>query len=428
MTTTAAIADREVVSTTLQNGIRIVTERMPHVRSVSVGVWVAAGSRHETPAENGISHFLEHMLFKGTTSRSAEQIAREVDSVGGHLDAFTAKEMVSYNTKVLDEHLPKAFDVLSDLVLNPVFDPADIDKEKGVILEELKMEEDNPEYLVHETFLAKLWPRHPLGRAIIGTRKTIQSFSRAMLSDYHARVYQPANLTLTAAGHLEHDRLVDLASESFGQLARREPVPQGPAPVAQPGLTLKRKRLQQVHLCLGVPSVPLTDERRYGCYLLNTVLGGGMSSRLFQNIRERQGLAYAVYSELSMYRDTGSLVVSAGTAKNTVSRVIESILSELRQLRDEPLPEEELRRAKDHLKGSLMLSLESTSSRMANLARQEMYFQRHFTLDEMISSIEGVTAGEIQALARDTFQSAVVSAAILGQPDGDPIGLDQFTI
>lgn len=415
----AAFETRQIEVTRLSNNIPVITEHMPHVRSVSVGVWVASGSRRETAEENGISHFLEHMLFKGTTSRSAEDIARSVDSIGGHLDAFTSKELVSYNTKVLDEHLEFAFDVISDLVLNPVFRPEDIEKEKGVILEELKMEEDNPEYVVHETFIKQFWKGHPLGKPIIGTPKTITSFDRSMLSEFHTRMYQPANVLVTAAGHLGHEEMVRLAEKRFGALPPQPALAKEKLPVPHASIKYQKKRIQQVHLCLGVPSFPIAHAKRFASYLLSTVLGGGMSSRLFQNIRERQGLAYSVFSELNLFQDTGCLAVYAGTSRENTRRVIESVLEEFHRLKVEEIPAEELRRAKDHLKGSLMLSLESTSSRMANLARQQLYFQRFFTLDELRDSIEAVTAHEIQEIANHSFLSEQLALTVLGMPEGE---------
>jgi len=388
---------------------------MDHVRSVSLGIWIGTGSRMETPEENGISHFIEHMVFKGTKNRSAEDIARSVDSIGGGLDAFTAKEMVSYNTKVLDEHLPLAFDVLADLVLNPLFRESDIAKEKGVILEELKMEVDNPEYLLHEIFSSNFWKDHPIGKPILGTKETVQRFHQEMLHKYYKRIYSPSNILITAAGNLDQERLVELAMRSFEGLRANGSLARDSAPVPHARLVFRNKTsLEQTHLYMGVPSYPLPHEARFGCYVLNTVLGGGMSSRLFQNIRERQGLAYAVYSELSMYRDTGCLAIYAGTSIETARQVVDSIVKEFRILKEELVPEEELRRAKDHLKGSFMLGLESTSSRMVNLARQEMYFKRFFTLDEMLESIENVSAREVQKIAREFFNPKNITLAMLG--------------
>jgi predicted Zn-dependent peptidase len=415
MATTLTLATREIEATTLANGIRVVTEQMPHVRSVSMGVWIGTGSRREAPDENGISHFIEHMVFKGTKNRSAEDIARSVDSIGGGLDAFTSKEMVSYNTKVLDEHVPIAFDVLSDLVLNPLFRDEDIEKEKGVILEELKMEVDNPEYLLHEIFSSNFWKDHPLGKPILGTKDTIQAFRREKLNEYYSRIYSPGNILITAAGNLKHGNLVDLARDTFEKLPANGKLDPERVPHPHARLVFKNKTsLEQTHLYMGVPAYPMSHPDRFACYLLSTVLGGGMSSRLFQNIREKQGLAYAVYSELSMYTDTGCMAIYAGTSVETAGKVVESIVHELRELKENPVPTEELRRAKDHLKGSFVLGLESTSSRMGNLARQELYFKRFFTIDEMLESIESVTAGDVQRIAQEFFDPKQITLAMLG--------------
>ena len=417
--TQATTGERDILTTTLPNGIKVITEAMPHVRSVSVGIWVSSGSRRESAEENGLSHFIEHMLFKGTANRSAEDIARSVDSIGGNLDAFTAKEMVCFNTKVLDEHLPIAMDVLSDLVLNPSFREEDIEKEKGVILEEIKMDADSPDYLVHEIFSSNFWKDHPLGKPILGTRETVKRFNQAMVQDYYRGVYTPSNLLVTAAGNLGHDRLVNLARERFEALPATDPEPPQAAPSTHARISLKSKKdLEQVHVCLGVPSYPIPHEDRFTCYVLNTILGGGMSSRLFQNIRERQGLAYAVFSELNPYSDTGCLSVYAGTSLESAKQVVESVLKEFTDLKQKMAPSEELRRAKDHLKGSLMLSLESTSSRMSNLARQEMHFRRFFSLDELAESIEQVTAEDVQRVAQTFFDQKNVALTVLGNLDG----------
>lgn len=414
-----ATLNRDIVVTALSNGIRVITEPMPAVRSVAVGFWIGTGSRCEQIRENGSSHFIEHMLFKGTPKRSAEDIAREVDAIGGHLDAFTGRELVGYNTKVLDEHLPIAFEILADMLLNPRFDAGDIEKEKGVVLEELKMETDSPESFVHELFVSSFWHSHSLGRPILGTKKTIGSFSSASLRDYHNRYYRPENLTVTAAGNLRHDELVRLAERHLGALKTGGVEPKLVAPSPSAPLLLKNRRsLQQVHVCLGVPMHAATHDLRFACYTLNVILGGGMSSRLFQNIRERQGLAYSIFSELNLYRDTGMLAVYAGTSTATTRQLIENVMLELRRLKNDPLPAEELRHAKDHMKGSLMLSLESTSSRMGNLARQWMNFGRFFSLDELAASIDAVTADDVQAVAREYFHTDKVGLALLGRLEG----------
>ena len=414
---------RNIRKEVLPNGLTVVSEHMDHVRSISVGIWVNAGSRQERLERNGISHFIEHMVFKGTKNRTAEQIARSVDSIGGHLDAFTAKECVSFNTVVLDEHLDTAFDVLSDLVLNPLFKSDDIKKEQSVILEEIKSEQDNPDYLLHEIFSQNFWKGHSIGRPILGTRQTVQSFASDTLHDQFRYTYRPNNILISAAGNLNHAKLMDLVSKRFHHLKRIKSEPVGQKPTPHTHVTLRDKpSLEQVQLCIGVPSYPLPDERRYACYILNTILGGGMSSRLFQNIREKQGLVYSVFSDLASYRDTGCLLVFAGTSPTSIPRVVESIMNEFRSLKETPVSQEELRRAKDHLKGSMMLGLESTTSRMSNITRQELYFGKFFTLDEMIAKIEAVTAKQITAIAQDFFRKEAISLSVLGKLDGLKMG------
>jgi predicted Zn-dependent peptidase len=413
------LRNRDIQEAMLPNGIRVVTELMPHVRSVSMGIWIGTGSRRETADENGISHFIEHMVFKGTANRSAEEIARSVDSIGGGLDAFTSKELVSYNTKVLDEHVPLAFDVLSDLVLHPLFEEADIEKEKGVILEEIKMEVDNPEYLIHEIFSSNFWKDHPLGKPILGTRENVKRFSRPQIRGYYERVYAPGNILITAAGNLDHEKLVRIAEERFSGLSGDGIPSADEAPNPHARLVFRNKSsLEQVHVYMGVPAYPFPHESRFICYVLNTVLGGGMSSRLFQNIREKQGLVYSVYSELNTYRDAGCLAICAATSIESARKVVTTVMDELRQIREEPVSAEEVRRAKDHLKGSFMLGLESTSSRMGNLARQQLYFGRFFSLDEMLDSIEAVTADQVQAVANELLQPKNVALTMLGNLEG----------
>ncbi len=410
---------RNIRREVLSNGLCVITEEMQHIRSVSIGIWVKTGSRDEDKQWNGISHFVEHMVFKGTQHRSAEEIAKQVDSIGGNLDAFTAKECTSFSIKVLDEHLPIAMDVLSDLVLNPVFDEQDIGRERGVILEEIKMDEDNPDYLVHEIFTQNFWKDHPLGRPILGTRDTVRRFERPPVLDFYNQRFSPGNVIITAAGYLKHEHFVELVNKYLNAM---KPVSNGfhsAPPTIVPRIILRNKKsLEQVQICVGVPSYPITHEKRHSSYILNTLLGGGMSSRLFQNIRERQGLAYAIYSDLNPYRDTGCLSVYAGTSKTSATKVVECIVSEFRKLKSEMVSPEELRRAKDQLKGSLMLSLESSTARMSNLARQEMYFDHFYGLDELIQKIESVTAEELQTLANTFFQTDNIAVTILGNLNG----------
>jgi predicted Zn-dependent peptidase len=410
---------RDIQRHVLPNGLTVITETMQHVRSVSVGIWVRNGSRREVPAENGLAHFLEHMVFKGTDRRSAEDIAREMDSVGGMLDAFTSKEQICFNAKVLDEHLPIAFDVLADLVLRPKLDSDDVNKERQVVLEEIKMDLDNPEYLLHDIFTRGFWPEHSLGRPILGTPETVRNFDREALRRRFQNWFAPDHIIVTAAGNITHPQVLELAEKEFGRLQAIGSPREDPAPSASAPIHLETKRdLEQVHLCIGVPSLPLAHERRFGVAVLNNLLGGGMSSRLFQKIREKQGLAYAVFSEITPYSDAGMLTVYAGTAKETVDKVLDLTVAEFRAMKESPVSSEELLRAKNHLKGSLMLSLESTSSRMSNLARQELYFQRFYSLDEILASIEAVTGDEVQSLARDFFQPERIAVTVLGPLNG----------
>jgi predicted Zn-dependent peptidase len=408
-----------VTAETLPSGLRLVTEAMPHVRSVTVGVWLTRGSRHESDAESGVAHFVEHMLFKGTTSRSARQIAQEIDSIGGHLDAFTSKEYASYYVKVMDEHLPTALDLLADLVMRPALSPADVEREQSVILEEIKMVEDAPDDLVHELFAQQFWSRHPLGRPILGTPVTVASFRSAGLRAYFDETYVAPNLIVAAAGRLEHAGVRALVERVFADLPVRSPGRPIEPPVVTPGVSTRHKDIEQSHICIGTPAYGQTHPDRYATYVLNTILGGSMSSRLFQHIREDRGLAYAVFSNLTIY---------AGCAPDKVDEVVGLTLGELRELRGTPVPSDELTRARDHLKGSLMLSLESTSSRMSNLARQQIYFGRHFTLDEVLAGIEQVTADDVQRVASDFFRDGSVVATIVGPSSSPPVSAEQLRV
>ncbi len=391
---------------------------MTQVRSISIGVWLTRGSRHETAERGGIAHFVEHMLFKGTTTRSAEDIAQAIDSIGGQLDAFTAKEYASYYIKVLDEHLPLAIDILSDIVMNPAFSADDIQREKKVVVEEIKMVEDTPDDLVHELFTQGFWADHPLGRPILGTRDTVESFTPDLLGDYFRDAYTSRNLIISAVGNLEHAHVRELVDKKFGSVPTvGEPLDEQ-APTVAPKILVRNKELEQSHLCLGASSYPQNHDDRYASYVLNTLLGGSMSSRLFQNVREKRGLAYAVFSGLSAYRDAGSFTIYAGCSNEAVGEVIDLVVEELRGVKQAAVPDAELQRAKDHLKGSLMLSLENTASRMSHLARQEIYFDRQFGLDETLQGIERVTTKDVQRVAVDLFRGGSLSATVLGNVNG----------
>jgi predicted Zn-dependent peptidase len=411
--------ERNLRRTELPNGLIVLTERMEYMRSVAMGVWIKSGSRCELAESNGISHFVEHMLFKGTHSRSAQQIAREMDSIGGNLDAFTGKETICFNVKSLAEHVPIALDVLADLVLNPVFAAPEIERERGVIQEEIKIDEDNPDLLVHELFMQSFWKDHPLGWPILGTSKTVGKLNQQSLFDYHSDRFHGGNMIFAAAGNLDHDRFAEEVARKFSTLAAGATLHELPAPEASARIVLRNKKaLEQVQICLGVPAPPITDENRYATLILNTVLGGGMSSRLFQTIREERGMAYSIYSDLSPYRDTGTLCVYAGTSVGKGLEVVDLILDEFRKLKQELLSDEELTRAKDQVKGNILLGLESSNARMANLARQEMYFHEFISVEEIIARIGEVNATQAQAMAQRLFDPVRIAVTLLGRLDG----------
>jgi predicted Zn-dependent peptidase len=414
---TATQETRNIRRTLLPNGLLVLTESMPHLRSVSMGVWLGVGSRDESAETNGISHFVEHMVYKGTTTRSAQQIAREVDSIGGNLDAFTGKETICFNIKVLDEHIPAALDVLSDLVLNPIFDATDLTREQGVILEEIKMDEDNPDYLVHEIFTKAFFKDQPLGRSILGTAETVSSFTPQTAFDFHRARFTPRHILFSAAGNLNHDAFVAQVERHFGKLAPTT-APQTiatPTPKTFAKITLRKKRsLEQAQLCLGVPAPPVASADRFSVYILNSILGGGMSSRLFQTIREERGLAYSIYSEMNPFRDTGTLSVYAGCVAEKSEEIIRLTMAEFARLKNEPVSAEELQRAKDQMKGNIVLGLESSSSRMSNLARQQSYFGRFFGVDEVTNSIDAVTRESVQAIAQRLLQPEAIGLTLLG--------------
>ena len=411
----------------LPNAITVVTERMPQVKSVSIGVWLKEGSRDEPEAQNGIHHFLEHMMFKGTTSRSAKRIAREIDSLGGGLDAFTEKENLGFFAKVLDEHLPRVTELLADIMLNPLLRKEDIEREQGVILEEIKMFQDNPEGLIHELFINAFWENHPLGRPILGTFDTVAKFDREVLKEYFDKSFMPDNMLITAAGNLHHDQVLKLIARHFtlqGSASKKEEriPPKGVFAIK----LHNKKELEQVHVCLGTSSLPYNHKDRYIYYLMNLMLGGSVSSRLFQNIRERKGLAYSIFSYLSHYLDAGYLAIYAGTSKNNGRKVIKLILDEIKKLKSQPVKDKELKLFKDRLKGSFMLGLESTTSRMANLARQMIYFGRCFTLDEILAGVEEVRVEDISRIAHSLFDQRQLALVALGDVEGFKIKAEEL--
>jgi len=422
------VTEPNIRRTVLANGVRLATERMPHVRSVAVGIWLTRGSRHEPDAHPGIAHFVEHMLFKGTPTRNAEEIAQQVDSIGGQIDAFTSKEYAGYYLKVLDEHLPLAVDILADLICNPLMADEDIEREKKVILEEIKMVEDTPDDLVHELFAEGFWLNHPLGRPILGTPASVSALNKTTLTQYFAETYVASNFVVVAVGNLEHGRVQELLEKALVNAPHSGPPADSSAPVVAPVIQVRRKELEQSHIVFGTEALPQHHPDRYAGYALNTTLGGSMSSRLFQNVREKRGLAYSVFSGLSAYQDAGALSIYAGCANDAVAELIDVVVAEIRQMKAGGLAPVELRRAKDHLKGSLMLGLESTSSRMSHLARQEMYREHTFSLDDMLAAIERVTEDDVLKLADRFFTNGSLAVTVLGNVNGLQVTKEQLAL
>ena len=411
----------------LPNGMVLLSERMPNIRSVALGVWLKKGSRHESEEQNGICHFIEHLLFKGTEKRTAKDIALIIDSVGGQMDAFTTKEFTAFYFKVLDTHTDVAVDLLSDIVRRPRFVPQEIEKERKVIFEEIKMVDDTPDELLYDIFSESFYRGHPLGRPIQGTIESVTRMNPDQIGRFFRDSYQPRNMLVTAAGNVDHERLAAAIRASFGPLHNGAPPPVAEPPVANAELVVREKKeLGQLHICLGVPGLSVPDARRYPQHVLNTLLGGAMSSRLFQQIREERGLVYSVFSSVNSFLDAGNFTVYAACSPESGREVVEMVLAEFRRLKKELVGEGELQMARDHLKGNLMLSLESSSSRMSNLARQEVYFGRQFTLNEILEGIDAVTREDLRRLAGDMFDPTGCTLAVLGRTAG--LGLESIRL
>lgn len=400
----------------LENGIRVIGEPMPHYRSVSMGVWVDAGSVCENEAEAGASHFIEHMLFKGTERRTAAEIAAEMDAIGGNLNAFTAKECTCFYAKVLDEHLPRAADMLADLLRNSKFDEADIEREKGVVCEEILMTEDSPEDMAHETLCALLYEDTPLAKPILGTQESVRSFTRETLMDYMGRHYMPNNIVISCAGHFEREALMDALNRYFagGGMGERSP---RKVSTLSGGHRFRavEKDIEQVHLCLGFPGFALDEDGQYALFVLNNALGGSMSSRLFQSIREARGLAYSVYSYPSSYTETGYFALYAGTGEGTAEQVTALILEELEKLRKNGLTKEEFIRSKEQLKGSYMLGQESTSARSNAIGKMELLRGRVYSEEEIMQRIERITMDDVQAILPKVLDANAMCASAVGR-------------
>ncbi len=399
---------------TLANGIRVVSETLPKSRSVSIGVWVKVGSRHEPPEWGGVSHFIEHLFFKGTEKRSAKDIAIEMDSIGGEMNAFTSQETTTYYVKVVDEHLPIAIDLLSDILIGSRFDPAEMEKERRVILEEIKGVEDTPDDYIHELFTGTVWRDNPLGRPILGTRETIKGLKHENIISYINSHYSPKEIVISVAGNFEHGRLIELLNASFGMLQRTGIPKQETTPTFTRDVAVRKKQLEQVQLCIGCKGLNYTSDDRFVISALNTVLGNSMSSRLFQEVREQNALAYSIYSYVTSYRDTGLMTIYAGTDPSNVLEVIRLVMKEIRKIKTEGITPAEETRVKNQIKGSLVLSLESSNSHMSRIARQEIYFGKYLSIDEIIKGVEKVSAEQVQRLADTLFSTETMSLSVLG--------------
>lgn len=398
---------------TLSNGLRVVAEKIPHFRSVSVGLWIGAGSMYETAEENGLSHFIEHMLFKGTQRRSAKQIAQEMDAIGGQMNAFTAKECTCYYAKVIDEHFEKALDLLSDLVLGATFDEAEFEKERGVILEEIAMVEDTPEDLVYELLAQAIFGDQSLARPILGPAQQIRTVSRDTLVQFRNRHYRPDNTVLAVAGNYDWAQLKELAEKMLGAWGSDQAPSSLPAPaIAQPGRLVREKDIEQVHVCLGYPGVAQGSEDLYPLSVLNNLFGGGMSSRLFQRIREEMGAVYSVYSYPTTYPGCGTLTLYAGTSPEQAQKVIDEIHAQTQLLLRDGITKEEFEQSRDQLKGSYILGLESTSSRMSSIGRSRLLLENLQTPEETIAKIEAVRMEDVMRVANDVFQKPYAASAV----------------
>lgn len=400
--------------TVLENGTRIITEKVPYFRSVSLGIWVKVGSRDETDPENGISHFIEHMIFKGTKARSGFQIAKELDAIGGLSNAFTGKEYTCFHSKVLDKHFTHLADILSDIFLNSIFDQEDLGRERQVVLQEISLSGDTPDEHIHVLFHRLFWLNHPLGNSVLGTTETVSGISKGSILNYIRRFYTPDRIIISAAGNIEHEAVVDYFRPLFGAMESGNEVHSPNPPGSSSGVSCHYKDLEQVHICLGGKGPHFLSEFRFAGTVLNTILGGNMSSRLFQEVREKRGLAYSVYSFLSTYMDTGLLGVYAGTDPGSINRVLEVVHAEIGKILKGEISRSDLSEVKDHLIGGLLLSAECTDSRMMRLAKNEFIFGRYLSDDELVASLEKVTVDEVVAVANETFMNNPISLVTLG--------------
>jgi predicted Zn-dependent peptidase len=420
------LATNHIRTTILPNGLTVLTERMEHVRSVSMGVWLTTGARHDAPELNGLSHFVEHMVFKGTTTRSARQISLDTDELGGYMNAFTAQDMVAFHATVLDAHVTRALNLLADLILNPEFSPAEIERERDVILEEINATQDDPVYLAHDAFIRTLWKNDSISLPIGGTPETLGSFTRDTLVRYAKDHFTGRNMVFVAAGNLQHDDMVAKVQQCFGHAPAGTPLPRGTFPRSFSGSTLVDRPTEQVQMVLGFPAPPITDARYYITHLAAMLLGGGPSSRLFQSVREQRGLAYSITADYMPFYNTGYFSVYCGTSRTWLRPVLDLILQELHFLKMEPVSPSELRRAKDQVLSNQIIGLETTAARANALGGQLMAFGRAVSLEERQASIESVTEDQVMLLANSLFDSDRMALALVGDIAGLELALDRL--
>lgn len=403
--------------TVLVNGVTLLTEKMDVVRSVAMGIIVGAGSGLEEGSHAGISHFIEHMAFKGTKKRTAFDIASELDAIGGKMNAYTSKELTTYYAVVLDRHLDVAVDVLSDIFTNSIYDPKEMELEKGVIAEEIKMYEDTPDELIHDFFTEVIYHGHPLGRPTIGSEGTVRSINRDNILDYIKTLYTPDNTIIALAGNIEHEEAVKMIAPVFSSMKGSFPKAARSIPTIRKESKLKKKKTEQVHICLGTLGPSQLDEDRYAFSVLDTVLGGSMSSRLFQEVREKRGLAYSIFSYNAALKDCGLYIVYAGTSKESFKKVVDLTIEEFNKIKKSGITKEEMERSKEHMKGSLVLGLESTSSRMGWLAKSQFYYDRVITVDEIFEKIDRVTSDDIINIAGKYLKDEYLTLTAIGDID-----------
>ena len=405
--------------TTLDNGVRLVTERLEHAYSVTAGLWMEVGSRDEEPAQGGISHFIEHMAFKGTARRDALAIARELDRMGGMANAFTSKEVTCFHARTLAELLPEISDLLTDIFLHPAYQNSELERERQVILQEISAVEDAPDDLVHVLFGLDYWPEHPMGRPVLGNSQSVGALSRQDLVDYLAASYAPGRLVVAAVGDLEHERLLELVAPVLAKLPASNGSNHRQPPTPRPGLRVHHRASEQVHVAMGAPGPSAVDPDRFAAALLNVILGGNMSSRLFQEVREKRGLAYSVFSYLSSYSDSGLFGVYMGVAPGRSPEALKVVKDELARLAVEPVGSEELEHAKEHTKGSILLAAENPDSRMSRLARNEFNFGRDVPLEEVVALLEAVSLDDLTRVAARCLDPSQLGITVLGPADAE---------